>query len=133
MSSVSFNVEGLPPRKGGANSMWGKKNEDVLRLIKLRNKAVKAMGGGKPFAHEISLHLDVRVKDAKAGDLDTFVAGVCDGLQAAPRNMSHEHLHPQLNLRDDKGFPPAVAIVNDVEVTSICASKVSIGASAQEG
>ena len=90
--SVAFRVDGyVPPKKDGANSMWGK--EDARTLLKaLRIAAAEAMAGRKPFDEPVELELTVWTDSIDAtelwarragGDLDNFITGVCDGLQAA--------------------------------------------------
>ena len=80
-----FSVSYLPPKKDGAQSMWGKPVE-AKRLVALRTLAQNAIKGNPPFQSRIKLNLTVYVgmkNDKTTGDLDTFVAGVCDGLMAA--------------------------------------------------
>ena len=90
--SVAFRVDGyMPPKKDGANSMWGKAGARTL-LKALRTSAAEAMAGREPFDEPVELELTVRTGTVKAtelwarrsgGDLDNFITGVCDGLQAA--------------------------------------------------
>ncbi len=78
---LSISVEGLPPKKDGANSMW-RQPALVERLIALRNEASAAMGDRPPQAGP--LHMRVRVEALREeGDLDNFITGICDGLMAA--------------------------------------------------
>jgi len=84
-TKISFQVQDIPPKKDGANSMWGKQTE-IPRLISLRSSALKAMDGRNPFNHNITLKLKFHCpinKIFRVGDLDNFITGVCDGLQAA--------------------------------------------------
>lgn len=39
---IKFRVDNIPPKKDGANSMWGKDGE-VDKIIALRKKAFEAM------------------------------------------------------------------------------------------
>jgi hypothetical protein len=90
--SIVIRVDGYaPPKKDGANSMWGKSRVQPL-LKALRMAAAEAMGAREPFDEPVELHLIVRTGTSEptdlwsrrsAGDLDNFVTGVCDGLQAA--------------------------------------------------
>ncbi len=78
-----------------------------------------------PLTKNISLVLSVCVgerSNQNAGDLDNFITGICDGLQAAhpstPINApwsesQHEKIHPRVTL----------AIQDDAEVMSIDAKK----------
>jgi len=81
-SRIELQVDGLPPKKDGATSMWGKASERD-RLKALRRAAWEAPGRQNwDTGGEISLTLTVFAED-RAGDLDNFVTGVCDGLQPA--------------------------------------------------
>ena len=92
MRRIQFQVEDqLPPKKGGATSMWGKPLE-ATRLIALRKNALEARGSQPIFTVGIRLTLRVHVgfefakqfgDPGNFGDLDTFVSGVCDGLMKA--------------------------------------------------
>lgn len=87
---LEFWVEGLPPKKDGAQSMWDKPLE-VQRLKALRVAALEALrlaalqamtdAPGFPLEIPVELHLTVRAHP-RDGDLDNFVTGVCDGLMA---------------------------------------------------
>ncbi len=127
MHGVTFTVKGLPPRKNGANSVWSKKNPDGKRLEKLREAATKAMDGHAPFTSQIYLRFDVRVTKVDAGDLDTFVAGVCDGLQGKPKSMSEDKLPEKL-----RGNCGPIAFEDDSAVMSICASKTIVSGAGKE-
>lgn len=122
---IEFRVDGdAPPKKDGANSMWAKRPE-VLRLMLLRKAALEAMEGAGPFRTNISIKLEIHCpaeRLARVGDLDNFIAGVCDGLMAAgprirrdTRWMADElaSINPDL----------AIAIEDDSEVCSIMAMK----------
>lgn len=88
MTTIEFRVEGLPPKKDGANSMWEKRLESQ-RLVSLRRVALEKMGGRPPLKSDINLTLSVNVgakNDRLVGDLDNFVTVTCDGLmEMAPR------------------------------------------------
>lgn len=79
---LEFSVEGLPPKKDGAQSMWDKPLE-VQRLKALRVAALREMRDPSQFPLDVpvELHLTVRAHP-RDGDLDNFVTGVCDGLMA---------------------------------------------------
>ena len=128
MRKYQFEVKGLPPKKDGAQSMWGKCLE-AKRLVELRQGALKAIQGYPPLQSNIKLTLKIHmgpVNDRSIGDLDTFVTGVCDGLMAAApgskldpiwNNKKLEHVHPS----------KTIAIIDDSQVVSIQAEKI-IGA-----
>lgn len=128
---IAFKVEDLPPKKDGAQSMWGKPLE-AKRLVALRQVALQALKGHPPLQSNIKLTLKIHigpVNDQSIGDLDTFVTGVCDGLMAAHpggklnpiwNNVRPEDVHPS----------KTIAIVDDSQVISIHAEKI-IGATDQ--
>jgi hypothetical protein len=79
--TVTFQVRGLPPKKDGANSMW-RKGTELERLKALRLAAAEAMQGRPPLSGSVALELTL-YSEPDAGDLDNFIAGICDGLMAA--------------------------------------------------
>ena len=86
MPRFAFTVQGLPPKKNGANSMWGKKTVERDRLIRLRQAALTSFAGHPPLRANIRLSLTVHVgpfNQPTIGDLDNMVSGFCDGLMAA--------------------------------------------------
>lgn len=127
MRSISFKVEDeLPPKKDGANSMWGKSSE-APRLVALRKKALVALAGQPPFAQNIQLTLLVHVgpiNDKTSGDLDNFITGVCDGLMAAHPKAK---LDPFFSRSENRKIHPlkTIAILEDSQVTKITAEKLS--------
>ncbi len=124
---ISFTVRGrLPPKKDGANSMWGKGSE-VENLVALRRAALGNIGRGKPLARNVRLELVVHVgavNDQRTGDLDNFVTGVCDGLMAAAANTPW-HGHPVWAdpKNDDVRPDRSIAILDDSQVVEIVARK----------
>jgi hypothetical protein len=124
---VAFNVpDELPPKKDGATSMWRKKSE-LVRIAKLRAAAAAACNGQRPLNRNIRLTLTVHIPEngRHIGDLDSFVAGVLDGLQGASRNtpwMNHPYWSEPLRAayRPDR----AIAIADDCEVVEISARKI---------
>jgi len=121
MTIIKFRVEGLPPKKDGANSMWGKRLESE-RLVKLRKAALVEMDGRPPLKSDIRLTIAVQVgakNDRSVGDLDTFITGVCDGLmKRAPGSKLFGDIwgKPE-NSRVHPDIP--IAIEDDSEVMSI--------------
>jgi hypothetical protein len=75
---ISFSVEGLPPRKDAANSMWRKVNE-MGRVKALRMAAWQAMGDRLPTQQTILLGVVLWALPTD-GDLSDFVGGICDSL-----------------------------------------------------
>ena len=122
----SFVVEGhLPPKKDGANSMWGKSSERVS-LVQLRTAAYQALGAQGPLTNRIRLVLEIhslKETSGRIGDLDNFIAGICDGLMAAsPRTP----IDDDWNHHEIKEIHPSrtIAIVDDSEVVLIEARKL---------
>ena len=121
MRTYRFTVAGLPPKKDGAYSMWNKPAE-VEKLRLLRSAAAKSFGGDPPLSKNIRLTLRAHIgplNTSTIGDLDNFLTGICDGLQAAHsgtpfRFEFEEAIHPSLHI----------ALADDVEVTRIDAEKV---------
>ena len=126
MRSTKFRVDGeLPPKKDGATSMWGKPTE-ARRLIALRQAALRALGGQPPLEDNIHLSLTVHVgprNDQRAGDLDNYVTGVCDGLMAAAARAS---IDAQLRVPELSEIHPSrcIAIRDDSAIVSIRAEKL---------
>jgi len=122
---IQFIVECLPPKKDGANSMWGKKLESE-RLVNLRQAALQALNGQPPLQINIklSLKLHLPVNNRSIGDLDTFVTGICDGLMKRdPRSKLYEETWSNPDYGDV--YPDKViAIVDDSQVVSIQAEKI---------
>ncbi len=118
---IEFTVQGLPPKKDGANSMWGKP-EEAQKIRALRLEAANAFAGRLPLRKNIRLTLRAYVgseNTRRIGDLDGFVTGICDGLQAAdPRARIavnfEDHIHPS----------KAIGIIDDVEVIEVLATKI---------
>ena len=126
---IAFTVAGRPPRKGGALSMWGQDNEAPL-VVNLRREALHARTQANlsdclnPW---VALQLNVFVpksKLANVGDLDTFVAGVFDGLQKA-HDKALPHLHAVWNDPELEDIHPTkdILIDDDAKIISIIANK----------
>ncbi|MCL6576924.1 hypothetical protein [Kyrpidia sp.] len=126
---IEFEVDGKPPRKNGATSMWGK-DDEIARLVSLRRKALEAMekeGISDCFRSFVKLELTLFLprSDLERGDLDNFITGICDGLQAVNSNprtkIHHEFLKPE-----NEGIHPSRALLleNDSKIISINARKV---------
>lgn len=129
---VEFEIrDDLPPKKDGANSMWRKPGE-IERLIKLRAKAVEVFAGRLPLSESIHVGLSIHLasNSRTTGDLDNFITGVLDGLQAAaPGTPWHDM--PRWNQPDAELCRPdrVVAIVDDCEVIEVTARKILDAAS----
>jgi hypothetical protein len=122
-------VDDIPPKKDGANSMWGKDTE-VERIISLRKKAFEAMQnqGLSCIRSRVTLGLSLYVPSYQLegiGDLDNFIGGVCDGLQKAnARTGLHKRFH---DLVQEKIHPGYSLLENDSRIMSIVAKKAELG------
>ena len=132
MRRISFTVEGhLPPKKHGkprgdeARSMWGKERE-AKRLIELRQYALAALGSQERFRGDVRLTLRVHIGpderiQGNGGDLDNFIAGVCDGLMAAQQNPRFD---PKLWSQHPEVCPNRhIAFEDDSQVVQVDARK----------
>lgn len=92
---IAFTVEGVPPKKDGANSMWRKPTE-VPRIKAFRIAACAVLDGRAPDSGSVALTVRV-FAPAGAGDLDNFATGICDALMAVhPRVPVDESLWSEL-------------------------------------
>lgn len=131
---IQFTVAGKPPRK----SSWG---EDTDSILKLRIEALKARnmeGLSSCFTGPVRLTLtmfapnviDMKYKQTGdddprkyVGDLDSFVAGVCESLQPAPTNFDRK-ISKIFEGHDDVGPEMALILENDSQVITIVAKKI---------
>jgi hypothetical protein len=123
---VRIDVPGLPPKKDGANSMWGKSVEKP-RIVCLR-RALRDQLGDNLFKREVSLELELRIPDKdlfRIGDLDNFVSGGCDAMMAANGSYWRSHTHSEPEWR---GIQPneAIALEDDSKIISIVARKIRV-------
>jgi hypothetical protein len=105
--------------------MWGKLSQ-APRLIRLRQAAYAALDGHVPFEGLVQLTLTVHIGDRhtrRKGDLDSYIAGVCNGLMRA---TSTTHLAPIWSdwaLTDIHPYR-ALAIQDDYQITRIVGKKI---------
>jgi hypothetical protein len=128
---VEFTVLGRPPKKHGEKSMWARRDEAPF-VASLRKEAFEARlktGLTNPFHSWVALELQVSVPETQLesiGDLDSFIAGVCDSLQAADSKVL-PYLHETLRKLKEEAHPKyALLIANDAKVVSIIARKVAL-------
>jgi len=133
---ISFDVKGKPPKK----SQWG--TDDAILVIKLREAALKARKDAGLFGcyhGHVKLSLVVYAPnithmqykpigndDPKKfiGDLDSFVAGVCEYLQRA---VPQDETFTPSSLFDAKpeiGPDVPLIIKNDSQIVEINAKKM---------
>ena len=130
---IEFTVEGRPPRKYRANSLWSDNNEAPL-ILKLRKQALSVMKQHQiePFlTATVELELTVYAPNITnigeshkyVGDLDAFVAGVCESIYSADKQL--KTTHPIFdNEKEVDPFLPLI-IKNDSQIISIIAKKES--------
>lgn len=124
---VCFTVRGQPPKKRQDISMWNN-HVEAPRVVRLRERAAQAReeaGIAHCFRCHVSLTLVVYLpapQIEQVGDLDNFVSGVCDALQAAPSNVP---LHPAF---DGQAVDPRTPLLleDDAKVVCIAARKVRV-------
>jgi hypothetical protein len=129
---IEFTVEGRPPKKHAEKSMWAR-DDEARFVVRLREKAFEARSKadlGGCFSSLVSLELTVFAPKSRLesmGDLDSFITGICDGLQAAdPKVLSHLHKIFQDSEREKIHPRHALLIDNDAKVVSIVARKVAL-------
>jgi len=129
---VRFTVMGRPPKKHGEKSMWAR-NDEAPRVASLREKALEArtkLGINDCFHSLVFLGLKIFVPKSQlesVGDLDNFITGVCDSLQAADSKV-FLYLHKIFHEPGREGIDPKKALVieNDSKGVSILAKKIGL-------
>ncbi len=101
--------------------MW-RKGSELPRLKALRVAATQAMTGVPMPVKDIQLKLTFYT-DPKAGDLDNFISGVCDGLMAAPSNTPID-ASAWFDLPSDARPAKAIAFGDDAIISRIDAERV---------
>jgi hypothetical protein len=118
---IHFRVDALPPKKDGANSMW-RKGSELPRLKALRVAASQAMIGVSVPVKDVQLKLTFHT-DPKAGDLDSFIAGICDGLMAAQASIPID-ASAWFDLPVDARPAKAIAFGDDAIISKIDAERI---------
>ena len=130
MTEIEFVVKGRPPRKDGANSFWS--TDEANRIVELRKRAFQALFDAQinlPITSKVNLELVVyspNITDRKnsrtyVGDMDTFIAGICDALQAADKKAK---INPIFN--DIPEIDPSKSMIkDDSQIVSIMAKKIT--------
>ena len=109
--------------------MWGL-DVEAPRIIGLRRATNQALLENGPFKFDIRLRIGLFLSeqdfnDINIGDLDNFISGICDALQAAPPNANiHESFADPRN--HDVKPSLQVGIVNDRFVLSIVADRYRV-------
>ncbi len=137
-SKIRFDVDDKPPKK----SQWGK--DDAKLIIKLREAALKARndaGIEKPHTGHVKLNLTIYAPNIAnlnyrqtgnedpekfVGDLDSFVAGVCDYLHKGPIDGENNFKTHPLFYDKHEIRPDVPLIINDdSQIIEINAKKES--------
>jgi hypothetical protein len=125
---IAFAVDDRPPRKRGEKSMWARADEAPL-VARLRREALKqrTKAGLTTCPRVRSLELTVYAPAGqleRIGDLDSFVSGVCDGLQAAAGRVL-PFLHPVFLEPGNEDIHPRIPLLidNDARLVRIVARK----------
>ena len=129
---IEFTVKGHPPKKHGEKSMWARGDEAPF-VVLLREKALEAKLNASLdtcFHSFVALEITVfapRSRLKSVGDLDSFITGICDGLQAADSKVL-PYLHRVFKEPSRERIDPrdALLIENDANVVSITARKVAL-------
>ena len=127
MPEVTFEVEGLPPRKDGGSPMWEKQFNELSALRERAFEEMKKLPPNTLFVKNICLVIEVfmdakNIQTPRSGDLDNFIGGICDGLMKAGRDA---RLHKDWYALSKEPIHPthSIAIKDDAAVISINASK----------
>jgi len=129
---VEFTVKGRPPRKHGEKSMWARDDEAPF-ILALREEALAARnkaGLDRCFCSLVAIELTLFVPRSRlqsVGDLDSFITGICDGLQAADSKVL-TYLHRIFQEPGREAIYPAHALLTDydAQVASLLAGKVAL-------
>ena len=118
-------VKGLPPKKDISLSMWNdkKKPNQVQRLIELRKEAKDKIKGVicKNIVFDLRVFIPELKNTKSEGDLDNYIAGICDGLMTATKDTP---ISKEFDIHD--GIHPSVRsfINDDCEIVQINARKI---------
>ncbi len=125
---IKFIVNDRPPKKHGEQSMWAQ-DVEAPRIVSLRKAALEARqeaGADKPFDSLVAMEVHVFMPQAQLesiGDLDSLVAGVCDGLQAADTGVTPHKVLQELPAEADPTQP--LLITDDAKIILILARKMA--------
>jgi hypothetical protein len=96
MTEIIFDVDGFPPAKNEALSMFGEKHSHAPRVLRLLREAHTALGemDFKPLLGPIGLEVVVRAPAQKdPWDATNYLGGIADVLQEKKNvRISLEHL-----------------------------------------
>ena len=128
---ISFRVCGKPPKKSSKGSIWtyADRPEQVIALRKSAEEAKRKTSTDNLLCGPLKVKLTIyspqfitKREDTHnyIGDLDSFVAGVCDSLMQANENVT-----PHKIFKEHKIDPKKPLIIeDDSNITAIEASKI---------
>lgn len=132
MMAIRVEVQGRPPRKSAAQSLWNDDPESE-RVFALRHAIKAVMGDGdgayptdQPVKVTIEVHgpniINRQDSHTYIGDLDNFATGVCESIQKADVNVKET----SRVFNADEAIKPSVPLVvhDDAQVVEIAAKKV---------
>lgn len=133
INKINFQVKGRPPRKNGAQSCWSIKNKEWELIYKLREEAFNAKilsGVDDYFTTNVKITISIfapnltkKDEHTHIGDLDTFVAGIFEAIQPAPKNATLV-IDEKLKNHPDIGSEISLLIEDDSFITEINAKKI---------
>lgn len=111
---ISFEVDGLPPRKDGGRTMWSK-DKEVEKLLNLRKQFYETLQKNNvdfPISEFLKVKIEIYLleKDLRRSDIDNLVGGVFDGFQSADakaklndgyKEYEDTPIHPLNSFLDD--------------------------------
>jgi hypothetical protein len=114
-----------PEAEGSLTRRTATLNPNPCRVRNLRREAVKQAAGLAPATTEDEAHLRVIVyARPEQGDLDGFVAGICDGLQPCPANyLSYVRDLDWIELPESAYPTKGLGISSDKAITTIRAER----------
>jgi hypothetical protein len=117
-----------PPKKKGNRSMFNEESREARHVVTLRKAAKQAFGTDRPVREPVTLTLEIHtgMGNVVSGDLDSYIAGVCDALMAAHDN-AERGLHPDFRDPANADIDPmqAIGLYDDDEIVEIHAKKVT--------
>lgn len=123
--SIMFEVEGMPPRKGGGTSMWSK-DKEINKLLALRTQIHNALQEHKittPISDYLRLVIEIYLpeKGLERSDLDNLVGGIFDGLQSADNRAK---LNGYKQYEGTPIYPFNSFIINDSRILELDVKKI---------
>ena len=96
MTKISLSVEGWPPKKNTAKSLFAEGHPDSLCVLNLLRKVKQALGDSEwnpTGRRQIGLELVMaETPDGFPGDATNYLGGIADVLQANRTNADLSHL-----------------------------------------